>query len=116
MDVQRIFHIMLGFESVLKNYNSRQCNPNGENVFKDCHGLTEISIQNNIKEIDNSTFENCCSLTEITIPKSVTKIGNDAFSGCSRLKEISIPDGVTHIGTAFYGCRALKRLQFQQRN
>ncbi len=40
------------------------------------------------EKIAASAFRNCSGLTSITIPESVTSIGDDAFSGCYRLVEV----------------------------
>ena len=58
-----------------------------------------------VTSIGSRAFRNCYGLTSITIPESVTSIGEKAFSGCSSLTSISIPEGVTSIGDdAFWGC------------
>ena len=80
----------------------------GEYAFYGCAGLTEIVIPEGVTEIVDSAFEYCKSLTSITLPKSLRKIGKDAFEGCAGLTEIVIPEGVTEISTyAFSGCKSL---------
>ena len=77
-------------------------------AFKNCSGLTSITIPDSVTSIGIYAFEYCTGLTSVTIPDSVTSIGGDAFSGCSGLTSITIPDRVTSIGSnAFYGCRNL---------
>ena len=57
----------------------------------------------NVTSISNYAFKNCTGLTSITIPNSVTSIGKEAFSGCTGLTDITIPNSVTSIGyKAFY--------------
>lgn len=41
--------------------------------------------------ISEYAFKDCSGLTSVTIPKSVTSIGEGAFSGCSSLESISLP-------------------------
>ena len=56
-----------------------------------------------VAEIRYGAFRNCTGLTSVTIPDSVTSIGNAAFEGCTNLKNITIPDSVISIGKdAFY--------------
>ena len=79
--------------------------------FKDCHGLTSVTIPNGVTSIGQCTFQDCLNLTHITIPDSVTKIERWAFVDCSGLISITIPNGVTSIGySAFEGCRKLTNI------
>ncbi|MBR1891825.1 MAG: leucine-rich repeat domain-containing protein, partial [Clostridia bacterium] len=50
-----------------------------ENAFRDCSGLTSVTIVNGVTSIPSGAFYNCSSLTSITIPDSVTSIGSSAF-------------------------------------
>ena len=75
----------------------------GVGAFRDCTGLTSITIPDSVTSIGNSAFYNCTGLTSITIPDSVTSIGSSAFYNCRGLTSITIPDSVTSIGSsAFY--------------
>ena len=51
----------------------------GEKAFKDCSGLTSVTIPNSVTSIGNEAFSGCKGLTSVTIPNSVTSIGEDAF-------------------------------------
>ena len=78
------------------------------NVFKDCSGLTSITIGNSVESIGSSAFYNCSGLTSVTIPNSVTSIGDWAFYNCSGLTSVTIPNSVTSIGiAAFLHCTGL---------
>ncbi|MGN1117516.1 MAG: leucine-rich repeat domain-containing protein, partial [Acutalibacteraceae bacterium] len=48
----------------------------GYNAFKDCTGLTSVTIPNSVTSIGSSAFKNCTGLTSVTIPNSVTSIGS----------------------------------------
>ena len=78
----------------------------GNYAFRECSGLTSVTIGNSVTSIGSSAFSGCSSLTSVTIPNSVTSIGDYAFNGCTGLTgELIIPNSVTSIGgSAFYGC------------
>ena len=100
----------------------------GNNAFKGCTSLKELTIPGNVKRIGSTAFSGCSgiatltisegvtsiemgafsgfgSLQKVTIPGTVTSIGSNAFSACIFLKEVTIPASVTSIGTeAFVGC------------
>ena len=80
-------------------------------AFKDCTGLTSITIPNSVTSIEHYAFSGCSSLTSITIPNSVTSIGGYAFYSCTGLTCITIPNSVTSIGDeAFDECTGLKEV------
>ena len=80
-----------------------------EGAFRDCSGLTSITIPSTVTSIRNRVFSGCSGLTSVTIPNSVTSIGDYAFYNCSGLTGIlSLPNMITSIGQyAFYGCSQL---------
>ncbi|MDE7377289.1 MAG: leucine-rich repeat domain-containing protein, partial [Muribaculaceae bacterium] len=100
----------------------------GECSFKNCNGLTSVTIPSSVKSIGdyafygcslssidipdattsigNFTFCGCRELASVTIPTSVTSIGEHTFAGCVRLTSVIIPNSVVHIGNgAFFDCR-----------
>ena len=80
----------------------------GDNAFRDCSGLTSVTIPNSVTSIGDGAFAFCSGLTSVTIPNSVTSIDRYAFSGCSSLTTVTIPNSVTSIGKyAFRGCSSL---------
>ena len=79
-----------------------------KSAFKNCTGLTNVSIPVGITSIGSSAFEGCSSLTSVSLPVGITSIEKYAFSGCSSLTDVSIPKGVTSIsGYVFSGCSSL---------
>ena len=62
----------------------------GEDAFRDCTGLTSITIPNSVTSIEYMAFYGCSGLTSITIPNSVTSIGEDAFADCTGLTDVTI--------------------------
>ena len=50
------------------------------------------------------SFRNCQGITAVSLPTTLTYIGESAFRTCSSLSEVDIPEGVTTIGSrAFFG-------------
>ena len=73
--------------------------------FKDCRGMTSVTIPRGVNYISPGAFENCSGLTSITLSEGVTSIGISSFKNCSGLTSITLPEGVTSIGeSAFSGC------------
>ena len=71
--------------------------------------ITEFAVPEGVTAISSSAFKNCRGLTNVTIGNSVTNIGDDAFMYCSGMKSVKIGSGVTSIGSsAFYGCESLE--------
>lgn len=64
----------------------------GDYAFRDCSGLTSITLPNTITSIGQYAFYNCTGLTSITIPSSVTSIDQGAFFCCSGLTQVNITD------------------------
>ena len=80
----------------------------GVSAFSGCTGLTSVTIGNSVTEIGNNAFYGCPGLTSVTIGNSVTSIGKSAFNGCTGLTSVTIPNSVTSIGNyAFHGCSGL---------
>ena len=80
----------------------------GSYAFRDCTGLTSVTIPNSVTSIGDAAFRNCSGLTSVTIPNSVTSIGGYAFQGCSSLTSITLPNSITSIGNnVFSGCDSL---------
>ncbi len=95
-------------ESVTYNGNTYSVTTIGHSAFRECTGLTSITIPNSVTTISNFAFYGCTGLTSINIPNSVTTIGRSAFYNCTRLTSITIPSSVTAIyGEAFRYCSGL---------
>ena len=78
----------------------------GDSAFKNCTGLTSVSIPSSVKTIGDFAFSGCSGLTSITIPNSVTSIGDYAFQNCSGLTSVTInSESIGH--NAFNGCSGL---------
>ncbi len=80
----------------------------GDNAFKNCDKLTNITIPSSVTALGSSCFLDCSGLTSITIPSSVTTLSDDCFSGYSNLASITIPSSVTSLGSdCFQSCSKL---------
>lgn len=70
--------------------------------------ILQVNLLDGVTTIGRSAFKNCVGLTSVTIPSTVFSIGVGAFSDCSGLKSISIPNSITVIeGGAFQNCTGL---------
>ncbi len=83
----------------------------GDDAFRGCINLTNVTLPNGLTSIGNLAFEDCQNLTKFTIPASVTNIGTNAFFQCFSLANITIPENVVSIGpAAFYDCSSLTNI------
>ena len=80
----------------------------GASCFKDCYGLTSITIPSSVTSLGEACFSGCWGLTSITIPSSVTSLGKSCFWNCRGLTSITIPSSVTSLGAScFEDCSGL---------
>ncbi len=61
-------------------------------AFRDCTGLTGITLAESTATIMDNAFENCTGLETLHIPAKLMSIRGGAFTGCSSLTEISISE------------------------
>ena len=80
----------------------------GTNAFKNCKGLTGITIPASVSVIGVSAFQNT-GLTSIVIPESVSAIDEFCFAYCENLTTVTLPATITKVEDyAFLSCKALK--------
>ena len=67
----------------------------GKSAFVECYYLTNVTILDGVKKIDEYAFSDCEQLTTVTIPASVKYIGEDAFWDCTKVSDVycyAVPD------------------------
>jgi hypothetical protein len=80
----------------------------GNNAFRNCRGLTSVTIPADVTSIGGSAFHSCNELSAVMIPSSIRNIGEWAFANCYALKSVTIPSNVESVGAAaFHNCRGL---------
>lgn len=78
-------------------------------AFRNCHGLTEITLPSSVASIGQMAFDGCTSLSKIAMP-GVTSIRDCAFQNTA-IAEITLPECLTSMFNAvFYGCKDLKKI------
>lgn len=80
----------------------------GTSVFKNCKGLTSISMPY-LEEMGDSAFYGCTNLQRVSMPQA-KMISEGAFKDCEKLSSISIPSVEEIYIGAFYRCTNLQRV------
>ncbi len=76
-------------------------------VFKDCSGITGVTLPATITQIQENTFYNCSNLSNIDL-SHCTSIGNWAFQGCTGISGSIDLSSCSSIGTnAFTYCSGI---------
>lgn len=70
--------------------------------FKNCSSLTDVTIQNGVKEINEGAFIDCPAISKIVIPDSVTTIADYAFQGCTGLVDITLSDSMIDVSANLF--------------
>ncbi|MBQ3364691.1 MAG: leucine-rich repeat protein [Muribaculaceae bacterium] len=61
----------------------------GYQAFKNCTGLTAVTIPEGVTMMLNESFAGCTSLSSITLPSTMVSIYNNVFVGCTSLTSIT---------------------------
>ena len=80
-------------------------------AFYGCENLENVTINDNVRYIEDSAFRSCTGLKSIVIPERVVSIGRYAFSGCTNLTEAEIRANAQEICyDAFSYCTNLEKV------
>ena len=80
-------------------------------AFKECTGLTSVTIPDGVTNIGYEAFRDCSKLTSVTIPNSVTSMSSSVFAGCSKLSDITLSNQLTSIEwETFLDCTSLSSI------
>ena len=71
----------------------------GDEAFRSCSDLTEITIPNSVTSIGDHAFSSCSGMTSVTIPESVEKTGSNPFRACKNLTVINISPDHPYLAT-----------------
>ena len=82
----------------------------GDNAFRYCTALQNITIPNSVASIGNYAFLQS-GIRSLELSDRVTTIGNYAFHSCYNLEEVALGDNITSIGDeAFSYCGFLHEI------
>lgn len=80
----------------------------GDNAFRNCTGLTGVTIGAYVTAIGNNAFQGCTALASVTLGDYVITLGEKAFAGCTALATVKMGSGLNYVGAyAFMDCNAL---------
>ncbi|MGA0447646.1 MAG: leucine-rich repeat protein, partial [Pseudohongiellaceae bacterium] len=86
----------------------------GAYAFRECNGLTSIYIPDSVSSMDLQAFNRCENLQQVRLSESLSKIDRNAFGYCYRLESITIPSGISTLGAnAFLNCSSLRSVFFR---
>lgn len=87
----------------------------GEDAFRKCPDLAEVSFGSSLSEIGAEAFADCTSLSSIELPETIIGIGEYAFWRCSSLAEARIPDHVPELPDGMFGyCVSLEEISLPE--
>ena len=91
----------------------------GENVFKNCHNLYVVKMENpqksQLKRIENNAFSDLKLLFEVPIYEGLEFIGDGAFANTEKIEAVTLPESLNHLGAyAFYRSAILKKVSIPE--
>ena len=89
--------------------DGKQVNSIAEYTFRNCTGLTSITIPDSVTNIYASAFTGCTELTSLKIPNGVSYIRTHICKDCTNLRSVTLPDKVDVIDIeAFENCTSME--------
>jgi hypothetical protein len=79
-----------------------------DGAFRDCSGLTTVTLGDGLEEIGEKAFMDCRFLEETTELNTIKRIKDWAFFNCFSLTAVTFGEGTEEIGRfAFSSCISL---------
>lgn len=50
-----------------------------DNAFESCYGITTLTIEEGVRDVNQQAFLDCSGLTQVTLPSTIQSLGNQAF-------------------------------------
>lgn len=87
----------------------------GENAFRECRQMTDVTIPNSVTSLGTNAFRFCTSLVNIVFNSTLESIGQECFYSASSLSTVVIPNSVSTMGSgAFSRCTNLTDITLSQ--
>ncbi len=78
----------------------------GSNAFYNCYGIQSVKLSKNITVLPDNVFYQCHALTEIDT-SSITSFGANCFYKCYALLEVNLSKATVIKDRAFFECKSL---------
>ena len=83
----------------------------GERAFKNCKGLTHVTVPDVCVTVDKEAFRDCTSLVEINLGKGLRTLGDNALRETA-ISTLILPETVTEVGKKVAEkCKSLTRIE-----
>ena len=83
----------------------------GPRAFRNCLGLTYVTLPDEIESIGDQAFANCLNMEHIDLPRNLKTIGEYAFEECASLRSVHVSGALQRVeAKAFHQCNALSEV------
>lgn len=80
----------------------------GEKCFEGCQSLKSFKMPNTVTSVGNDAFRFCTSLTDVTISENIQGSLWFTFEGCTALENVIVPSDNLWLTGTFKNCTSLK--------